>query len=154
MIDSDTTSSGKEFHTEGRLRFVQTAWLAFQLIAIGFLTYAALDTIFGNPIHFRVGSVCLFIGVAAWLCYSRIAWGNGIRFGDSEIVLLRGQAEVCSIPLSKVQNVKMKKRSVSFKYELDGRLRFKVVGREGFSDGRWQEFTSYFTSHVKIHKDA
>jgi hypothetical protein len=151
-----TTSPRKEFQTDTRLRFVQTAFGAFKFIASGFAVYAVLEIILHNSIHFPIGFVCFVIGVAVWLSYGNIAWGSGIRFGDSEIVLLRGQNEICHIPLSNVQDVKIEKRSITFKYylyHLDSRPRFKRVARDGFSETCWQEFANYVASHIKTRKE-
>jgi hypothetical protein len=126
--------------------------LALQIVACFFAAFAVLSIIFGRVGFGLVGIIALALALRP--CYSRIAWGTTVRFRDSDMVLLRGQAEICNIPLDTIQNAKIKKKSVSFIYRLDGHLGRKIIGREGFSDSCWDEFTRYFASHVNFAKDA
>jgi hypothetical protein len=156
--EPDQASSQKEFRTDARLRIITTARMAGTLIFIGLIVYILLDIFFDRIISFPLGFICLYLALVGWCCYHQISWGNGIRLGETEIIFLRGQTEICRIPLSKVQNLKIGKKFISFHYQLDGapenRRRVKFVGQGGFSIADWQEFTDSFVSYANAIKDA
>jgi len=152
MIDSKEATPIRIFAIEPRLRLKQTGIFAVQLLAISFGTYTLFKIIFDHSISFHYFSSCLFVIFTAHLCYRYNSWGDTIQFGKSEIVFLKNQYIKSNIQLDRLKEIKVKKRTVTFVYQDNEHIKFKLVGRLGFSDAKWQAFTEYTRRNGKNSK--
>jgi len=149
MTISISTEKQRDFCTDFRLRLKQTIIFAFQLAFICFGTYALLSLLFNHTIRFHYFSSVIFVLWIAWMCYRYTSWGNRLQIGKMEIVLLRGNNVTYKVLLNSLKQVKIHRMTVTFVHTEKGHLKYKLIGRVGFSEAGWQEFTQYVKNQVK-----
>jgi hypothetical protein len=150
MAHSNTTEILKVFKTDAGLRFRQTAVVAIQLLAIGLGTYILFQMLFDHVIHLGYFCPSLLVISTGWLCYGKISWGNRIEFRRHDILLLRNKIVKCRIFSEKPHEVAVRKIGVRLTFTDNGHIKSKWIGRPGFSEKEWQEFTQYLNTHFNV----
>jgi hypothetical protein len=150
LADQFRAESGTEFQIESKLRAIQLGRLILKLIAIWIIVHIAFSLFYGHPIsHVRMSYIVAGFILTCIPCYGRTNWGRTIRFTESAIKFSRGQTELGKIPLTSVQTIKYKRETMTFKYQLNGRSKFKLIGHEGFSKTKWKELTDFVRTNIK-----
>jgi hypothetical protein len=148
MTDANITDPLKVFYTDPHLRFKQTVFFAMQLLALTFGVYAFLTFILLHSIRIHTFIFCFFILLTIRMCYRHISWGNTIEFRASDITILRGTTVTRRVLLNSIKQIRVKKKTVTFVYSDNGNIKFALIGRIGFSEKTWQEFSKYVNGHI------